>query len=333
MSKPAITVLMPVFNGEKYLREAIESILQQTFTNFELLIINDGSTDKSEEIILSYDDKRIKYLKNEKNLRLIATLNKGFELATGKYVVRADADDINYLNRLQLQYDFMEQHPEVGLLGTGFETFGNDIETKVTQYAPDHNTICLKHLYQIHLSHGTSIFRMSVIKQHALLFDPAYEHAEDYELWTRISKVCKLANLQQMLYRVRQHNSKVSELYAQVQQQNSLRIKQNLFSALGATLSEKEIELYEKIAQHEYVNNKGFVEAAKNLLEKLVAANAQTTFFEKTFFEKSVGYFWFNVAYNCKQSLQQYFNSPLSNYRNLSIAEKLKFIIKSGFKI
>ena len=97
---------MAVYNGEKYLCEAIESMLNQTYTNFEFLIINDGSTDTTEEIILSYKDERIRYIKNEQNLKLIASLNKGLVLANGKYIARMDADDISMLERLEKQVDF-----------------------------------------------------------------------------------------------------------------------------------------------------------------------------------------------------------------------------------
>ena len=155
MKQAQVTVLMPVYNAEQYLREAIGSILHQTFTDFEFIIINDGSTDRSEEIIKSYTDTRIRYYKNESNLKLIATLNKGFDLAGGKYIARMDADDISLPNRLQLQFELMEKNPEVGLCGTWFENFTEEEPTGVAKYSPDHETICFTHLYQIHLSHGT----------------------------------------------------------------------------------------------------------------------------------------------------------------------------------
>ena len=110
MSKPLVSVLMAVYNGEKYLLEAIESILNQTYTNFEFLIINDGSTDSTEEIILSYSDQRIRYIKNEQNLKLIASLNKGLDLAKGKYIARMDADDISLPDRLEKQVNFLERN-------------------------------------------------------------------------------------------------------------------------------------------------------------------------------------------------------------------------------
>ena len=124
MTSATVTVLMPVYNGEMYLREAIDSILHQTFTDFEFLIINDGSTDNSETIILSYDDSRIRYEKNDSNLKLIATLNKGIELAKGKYIVRMDADDISIPDRIEKQVAFLEKNPDVGICGSWFTAFG-----------------------------------------------------------------------------------------------------------------------------------------------------------------------------------------------------------------
>ncbi len=336
MQVPAITVLMPVYNGEKYLREAIDSILTQTFTNFEFLIINDGSTDSSEQIILSYTDPRIRYVKNEANLKLIASLNKGFTLAAGKYVIRTDADDVNHAERLQLQYNFMEQHPDVGLLGTGFETFGENLPTKTVIYSPDHNTICLKHLYQIHLSHGTSIFRMEVVRKNKLFFDPAYAHAEDYELWTRFSAVSKLANIPQVLYRVRHHEHEVSRLHSNVQQQNSLRVRQNQFKKLGCPLSEEGISLFTKIAQHEYTCGTQYIEQAQKLLEELTRANDQTGFIDRQFFKQSMATYWFNIANNCTTLgvpvVKQFNSSWLSKLVPLSAGSKAKFYLKAILK-
>ena len=116
---PVISVIMPVYNTkEKFLREAVESILNQTFTDFEFIIINDGSDSITEDIILSYKDLRIKYLKNEQNLGIVQSLNKAVKTAKGKYIARMDADDISMPHRLEKQYEFMENHPQCGVCGT-----------------------------------------------------------------------------------------------------------------------------------------------------------------------------------------------------------------------
>lgn len=113
---PLISVILPVYNGENYLDKAIESILKQTYTNFELIIINDGSFDNTENIILSYNDKRIRYIKNEKNLKLIKTLNKGISLAKGLYISRMDADDIAIENLFQKQIETFTKDDTVDIV-------------------------------------------------------------------------------------------------------------------------------------------------------------------------------------------------------------------------
>ena len=116
MKNPKISVLMPVYNAERFLQEAIDSILNQTFKDFEFLIINDASTDNSKKIILSYDDKRIRYFENKKNLALPTTLNKGLRLAKANYIARMDADDVSLPNRLEEQLFIIEKDDNVGLV-------------------------------------------------------------------------------------------------------------------------------------------------------------------------------------------------------------------------
>ena len=153
---PLVTVLMAVYNGEKYLREAIESILDQTYTNFEFLIINDGSSDRTEEIILSYNDKRIRYIKNEQNLKLIASLNKGLDLAKGEFIARMDADDISLPERLEKQINFLEKHPEIGLLGSWVRTLGLTNNRNII-FKQGHNTIRIQLLFNNFFHHPSVV--------------------------------------------------------------------------------------------------------------------------------------------------------------------------------
>ena len=124
MQSPTISIVMPVYNCENYLHEAIKSILEQTYTDFEFIIINDGSEDNSEDIILSYADPRIIYIKNDKNMKIVKTLNKGISLSRGKYIARMDADDICYRDRLEKQLSFMEKHKDIDLCGSYAQNFG-----------------------------------------------------------------------------------------------------------------------------------------------------------------------------------------------------------------
>src|SRR6478735_8796496 len=121
---PQVSVVMPVYNGMPYLKEAVESLLTQRFTDFELVIVNDGSKDGSENFIKNVTDKRVRLVMNEQNLGLIASLNKGITHATGKYIARMDQDDIALPNRLEEQVKFMEAHPEVFVSGTSVNILG-----------------------------------------------------------------------------------------------------------------------------------------------------------------------------------------------------------------
>jgi glycosyltransferase involved in cell wall biosynthesis len=337
MNKIPVTVLMPVYNAEHFLNKAIDSILNQTFTDFEFIIINDGSTDRSEEIIKSYSNPRIRYYKNASNLKLIATLNKGFDLANGKYIARMDADDISLPTRLKLQYELMENDDTVGLCGTWFDTFNRDKIVNTSRYGPDHATICFKHLYQIHLSHGTCMFRTSVLKQHSLYFNPDFSHAEDYELWSRISMVTKLANVQQVLYKVRQHENEVSHRYSDIQKANSYRVKTKLFAAMGIPVTHQELDLLRDIAYQNYEHSDAWLLQSKTLLEKLLSAKNYDMFFSKAFYENKVAEFWLNVNYNMTahkgvNAYNHYHASPISTLKPLGLSTKAKFIFKGLLK-
>jgi glycosyltransferase involved in cell wall biosynthesis len=333
MNQVPVTVLMPVYNAELFLREAIDSILNQTFTDFEFVIINDGSTDASEEIIKSYNDPRIAYDKNESNLKLIATLNKGLAIAKGKYIARMDADDISMPTRLQLQFELMEKNGDIGLCGTWFDNFKGTEITGSARYSPDHETICFKHLYQIHLSHGTCMFRSSVLKNHSLYFNSDFLHAEDYELWSRISMFTKLANVQQVLYKVRQHENEVSHKYAHIQEANSYRVKTRLFNTMGIDITIGELDLLRDIAYQNYELTDKFSQQTKALLEKLLGARDFEAFFSRPFYETRLAELWFNANYHLTSysglaAYKNYLASPISAIKPLNAATKAKFILK-----
>ena len=337
MSKVQITVLMPVYNAEPFLQEAIDSILHQTFADFEFIIINDGSTDRSEEIIKSYTDPRIKYYANGHNLKLIATLNKGFDLAEGKYIARMDADDISLPDRLQQLYNLMESDETIGLCGTWFETFSGDKTVSTSRYGADHSTICFKHLYQIHLSHGTCMFRTAVLKKHGLYFNPDFSHAEDYELWSRISLVTKLANVQQVLYRVRQHENEVSHKYGHIQKANSYRVKTKLFETIGVSVTHEELDLFRDIAYQDYEHSDQYLLRSKALLEKLLKAKNYEMFFSKAYYENMLAEFWLNVNYNMTAHIgvnaySHYHASPISTLKPLTLSARAKFVLKGLLK-
>ena len=241
-SNPLISVLMAVYNGEKYLREAIDSILNQTYTNFEFLIVNDGSIDLTEDIILSYSDNRIRYIKNETNLKLIASLNKGLDLAIGKYIARMDADDISLPERLEKQVDFMERNQEIGVLGTSVKTIGleNNYEVK---FEKGHDAIRLKLLFNNYLHHPTVMLRKTILDNFNLKY-PDVLHAEDYALWIEMTKYTRIEILSDVLLLYRIHGENISQIHSDFQNQQTSLLRKSQLEFSGINFQEKELLFY-----------------------------------------------------------------------------------------
>lgn len=198
---PKVSVVMSVYNGELYVKEAIKSILQQTFDDFEFVIIEDGSTDSTLSILKAYaqQDPRIVLVCNEKNLGLQRSLNKGLSVSCGEYIARLDADDVSLGDRLQLQVAFLDAHPEIGLLGSAVEIIDEQKNSVVKNYVPlDHESIQATLLINNYFHHSSMMFRRNLVEQLGG-YDETKRYVEDYDLWWRFSRVTQLANLPDVL--------------------------------------------------------------------------------------------------------------------------------------
>jgi len=225
-----VTVLMPVYNAEKYVREAVNSILNQTFSDFEFLIIDDGSTDRSWDILNSYSDTRIRLIQNPTNLKLIATLNLGLKLATGEYIARMDADDISMPERLAKQVEFLKIHLEVGVLGTAIKIVDQWKNPIGTLQFPDESNMARWWLhFACPVAHPTVMMRRSVVER-AGGYNPELIHAEDYDLWRKLATITHIANLKDVLLHYRRHESVISTLYSNQQYANGVKISQSLMA-------------------------------------------------------------------------------------------------------
>jgi glycosyltransferase involved in cell wall biosynthesis len=216
--QPLVTIFMPVYNAESFLAEAIESILNQTFSDFQLLIINDGSKDASAQIIAHYVDRRIRVINHDKNMGLIASLNEGIALAKTKYLARMDADDISLPRRIERQIVFLESHPEIAACGTWAEEI---VDGRPGQVIKPFAGIRLERQYwrPVPILHPTACLRTKVIQK--LRYRSEMLLAEDYDLWLRMKNEYQIANLPQVLLKYRIHANNVSKLGRQTQLSNS----------------------------------------------------------------------------------------------------------------
>ena len=207
---PEVSVIIPVYNGEQFLREAVESILQQTFADFELVICDDGSTDRTWEIIQSFGDKRIRALRSVTNLGIACALNKGLHAAKGQYIAIMHADDIALPTRLERQTAFLRRNKDVKLVGTGVLKIDEN-GTPIRKVVPPstHEEICRDMWRHNPFAHSSVMYERSIVLSMGG-YNEGLVPSEDYDLWFRIIRKCKVANLSEVLTYYRIHAGSAS---------------------------------------------------------------------------------------------------------------------------
>lgn len=210
---PYVTVLMAAYNAEKYISEAIVSILNQSFENFEFIIVDDGSKDATPQIINEFrsKDKRIKAIFNDSNVGQSESLNRGIEIAQGKYIARMDADDISLNHRLKTQFEFMENHPEIAVSSAWMEAFGTGEKT-VRKSPATHQKIVTELFVRNCLWHPVAIIRKGVLNSLDLRYDSDYPKGQDYKLWTQFARFSELANIPEVLLQYRLHEEQKTKI-------------------------------------------------------------------------------------------------------------------------
>jgi glycosyltransferase involved in cell wall biosynthesis len=209
-NQPLVSVIMPVYNCELYIKESIDSILNQSYKNIELIIIDDGSKDKSSDIVTSYEDKRIKFIKNKNNKGVSATRNVGLKTAEGKYVAIMDADDISSLKRIEKQVKFLEENDEYGLIGGHYvrfevKPFLNKKKLIKHSLISEQNRVKINFLGSF--ASSTVMMKNCLIIKHKLFFDTKLKVAEDFDFWRRIGKYSKVTNIDEILLYYRYHSN------------------------------------------------------------------------------------------------------------------------------
>ncbi|MNO46962.1 putative glycosyltransferase EpsE [compost metagenome] len=276
---PKISVIMPVYNNAMYLQEAINTILWQTLNDLELIIIDDGSTDGSAGIIHDIKDTRVKKIFHTENMGIVTSLNQGLDLAQGKYIARMDSDDVAALNRLEMQAYFMDTNPTIDICGTGYTT---NYLGPVKLNPMHHEEIKVWLLFYSCILHPSVMMRRSSIDRLGISYDYNYPHAEDYELWNRLSSSAKLANLPHNLMYYRPHEGQVSNKHRVIQDDSARRIRQRQLSQLGIQLSDNEYAIMVKLAEYR-VNSEDFEDyrIAEGFANLLIDQNRQYQVFDQ----------------------------------------------------
>ncbi|QNF34987.1 glycosyltransferase family 2 protein [Adhaeribacter swui] len=334
MNTVKVTVLMAVYNGEAYIHQSVSSVLQQTFKNFELLIINDGSTDDSIKIVESFNDPRIRIIHNEKNLGLVSTRNKGLREARGEYIAILDCDDLALKARLKIQVDFLDSHPDCGLVSSNIIIIdSNNNQVKTIKYTGSSEYIKAQLFFNNYIAQSSVMIRKKALK--GIIYRDEFPPAEDYDLWVRLAEIAKFKIIQQNLTYYRVHDSNISITKAKVADEAVKKILLYQLRELGITPTEKEFDLHIKVAGFKVERSLEFIEHSKNWLIKIYEANLRNNKFPITAFHKVILERYMVICGNSGTGLKGFFkflNFPLFRLANIGYKDLGKILLKSLIK-
>jgi glycosyltransferase involved in cell wall biosynthesis len=324
---PLVSVVMSVYNGAAYLREAMESILNQSYANFEFIIINDGSKDDSLSIIKSYTHPKIKLIDNEGNKGLIYSLNKGIAAAGGKYIARMDADDISLPKRLEKQVRFLEADPGLGVCGCDYIQFSENKETHSEAFRTQ-DEIFGWMLFNASVVHPSLMIRASVLKEQDIIFNPEFKHAEDYELWSRLLFTCRFGAVNETLFKYREHSGQVTRVYHREQIASANRIRKNIVACGGFSFSESDLYIHNAIGSSQMLRSFEELQQAEKWLKSLLDQNKILKLIDELAFEKIIGKQWYDSCGNTNLGLKAFTAYFKSDLKNLYPGNTMKLIMK-----
>jgi glycosyltransferase involved in cell wall biosynthesis len=331
-----VSVVMPVYNSEKYLSCALKSVLNQSFDDFEFIIIDDCSTDHSSKIISLYNDPRIRYFKNEKNQGISYSLNRGIDISRGRYIIRMDSDDICVPERFSKQISFMENHPKVGVCGSWVKTIGQSEGLWKPSTKPEF--VHCATLFSAVLCHPSTILRRELLERYTLRYCLEVSGFEDWDMWRRGACHFSITNIPQVLLHYRTTNwiTNQSNLTDEDLKAPSFRLFHELdrrnLTALGLEATNEEKLIHRRLGSLAFKNDKAFIMAANQWLEKLYLANNKAGIYPHLPLQQTLADRWLKV---CKfasetpaQARKLFWNSPWFDLNRSSLIVKAKFFSK-----
>lgn len=326
---PLVSVVMSVYNGEVYLDEAIESVLNQTYKEFEFIIINDGSTDNSLDIINSYNDKRIVLVNNDLNKGLIYSLNKGIEMSKGEYIARMDADDICLPERFEWQVKQFLEQPGAVIIGSDYYLLNGEKNTYIkNRNDSDYQKAVL--LFAPCFCHPTVMIR-NIFKEKNIYYNLNFIHAEDYKLWTDLYAIGDFLNVGRPLLKYRHHLQQLSNHKHETQLSISKEIRRQYLQQLNFKLSEREFEILNTIGNNMFIKSFGLLKDIENCLLRLKEENRVNKKFNESSFNKFLYKFWLDSCGNTNLGMKAFrffFSSEIADYNSLTFMDKNIFLLK-----
>jgi len=328
---PKISVIMPVYNASKYLSEAIQSILTQTFFNFELIISYDKSSDNSLEIIKRYQniDDRIVLLTGDAR-GLVRSLNDAINISRGEYIARMDADDISMPNRFEDQLEFMESNLNVGVCGSWIEVFGENIKNSLWKLPTSNDEIKTRLLFSVTFAHPSVMMRKGLIDGYNLYYKEEYKFAEDYKFWLDFSHLTQFANISKVLLRHRYLESSASRVSES--EKNDIRynvikkIFEKVLDKLNIKNTEEENRLHFILGLNERIEKEDVdLKFLDVYLNKVVESNRKKNVFNQKYLEQFLAKKFLTVVFfKIKRKKIELFSILRSKYFYIGLISVLK---------
>lgn len=302
MSIPLISILLPIHNGERYLATALDSVFRQSCANFELLAVDDGSTDRTPDLLAACRDPRLRVLRNEIRLKLAGALNRGLDEARGVFIARMDADDIMRRDRLAQQVAYLERHPEIGCCGGWAQTFGSE-STSILRFPTEPDALKAFSLFYSPFAHPAVLFRRDWFVRDALRYDGSFYPTEDYELWSRAVARFPCGNVPRILIDYRVHATSMTGSEWSGMDAQTMRVQRGLLAQLGLSPSDEELRLHRAASMGQLPPAVASFEKAETWLLKLEAANAAEKRYAPQALATILNYVWYRAVMGAVRDL------------------------------
>lgn len=316
---------MPVYNGAAFVKQAIESILQQSFRSFEFIVINDGSTDSTGDVLSTFNDPRLKIITNSKNLGLIASLNIGLQLAETDLIARMDADDIAHPNRLEMQVNAFTQHKNLVLCCSNYITLRAN-KRRIKRSKINHNSLKAQLVFSSSISHPTVMMK-NPLRFFNIRYDALFPHCEDYRMWCELAGKGDFLLLEQALLEYKEHQQQVTVNNRSEQLSVSNLIRREFASAIG--LSVQNWELLHKIGSHIRITALAELQHVNKLLLGLAEQNSSV--FTANEFKPVLVKTWLDTCGNSSLGVRAFklaISSELLKENPISFNDKLFLLAK-----
>ncbi len=337
MSKlPLVSVCIPVYNREKFIKNAIESVLQQTYQNFEIIVVDDGSTDSSISIVESFSDQRIKLFRNEINKGVVFTRNKYLKEASGDYIAILDSDDVWLPTKLEKQIIFFNENHEYGICGSWALRKYSTGKEEVWKYPTTDEKIRVRLLWGSSIVHSSMIIKNKILDNYSISYSKNFDSVEDYDIIRQVIKHSKAYNIGEALIIYNIHGNQITEEDNEEQVLKSVIVGENYLKDLNINFSEEERKAYKQVYMYKFNLNISQLHALKGLFKKILDTVENQPKLNLKEFKDDLSERWFLACYFSSHhgiSTMQIFNSAQKDFLcNISIFQKAKFYLKCIIK-